>query len=206
MSLLSSPMSAELVRAMGSANVQPLWVHFRQLGSVQPDRMEAPMLWRWADIEPAVACAAAEISMEDAERRVLILNNPAFSPGIQTTGNLIGAVQALNPGDRADEHRHTMAATRMHIEGHAGDTSVEGLRYKMHRGDLILTPAWTWHAHENDTDRRVVWIDGLDVPFVRNYLDAAFFEPHAPDVMTRRAQRARRAQNGRAAAEGTTTQ
>src|SRR5947208_668286 len=138
MPLVSPPMSAKLADAMGYANLQPLWVHFRQLGSLQPDRMEAPMLWRWADIEPAVACAAAEISMEDAERRVLILNNPAFSPKIQTTGNLIGAVQVLNPGDRADQHRHTMAAIRMIIEADGGTTSVDGEPYEMHRGDLIL--------------------------------------------------------------------
>src|SRR5215813_12391888 len=84
------PMSARLSSAMGGANLQPLWVHFRELGSLQPDRMEAPMLWRWTDIEPAVGYAAEEIGMADAERLVLILSNPAFSPKIQTTGNLIG--------------------------------------------------------------------------------------------------------------------
>jgi gentisate 1,2-dioxygenase len=198
-------MSAKLADAMGCANLQPLWVHFRQLGSLQPDRMEAPMLWRWADIEPAVAYAAAEISMEDAERRVLILNNPAFSPKIQTTGNLIGAVQVLNPGDRADEHRHTMAAIRMIIEADGGTTSVDGEPYEMHRGDLILTPAWTWHAHHNDTARRVVWIDGLDVPLVRNSLDAAFFEEAPADMVTRSADGWRSEQGSPANGEAVAT-
>jgi gentisate 1,2-dioxygenase len=194
MSPASPPMSAKLADAMGSANLQPLWVHFRQLGSLQPDHMEASMLWRWAEIEPVVGYAAAEISMEHAERRVLLFNNPAFSPKIQTTGNLIGAVQVLNPGDRADEHRHTMAAIRMIIEADGGYTSVNGKQFEMHRGDLILTPAWTWHAHHNDTARRVVWIDGLDVPFVRNSLDAAFFEEAPADMVTRSAEGWRSAQ------------
>jgi gentisate 1,2-dioxygenase len=201
----SQPISARLSGAMDSAHLQPLWVHFRQLGSLQPDRMEAPMLWRWTDIEPAIGYAADEISMDDAERRVLILSNPAFSPTIQTTGNLIGAVQILNPGDRADEHRHTMAAVRMIIEADGGCTTVDGHPFEMRRGDLILTPAWTWHAHFNDTQRRVVWIDGLDVPFVRNSLDAAFFEPHAPaDALSRSphpADRWRWVQSGLAGAQ-----
>jgi gentisate 1,2-dioxygenase len=172
--------SDRLANAMNAANLQPLWIHYKQLGSLQPDSMEPPILWRWEEIQPAIECAANEVSMDQAERRVLILSNPAFAPTIQTTRNLIGAVQILNPGDRADEHRHTMAAVRMIVEADGGYTSVDGERFRMHRGDLILTPAWTWHAHANDTPNRIVWIDGLDVPFVRNALDTAFFEPHAP--------------------------
>jgi gentisate 1,2-dioxygenase len=45
-------------------------------------------------------------------------------------------------------------------------------------GDLVLTPPWTWHDHGNDTDEPVLWMDGLDVPFVRD-MDAVFFEPFA---------------------------
>jgi len=45
----------------------------------------------------------------------------------------------------------------------------------MHVGDLILTPSWTWHSHGNDTDRAMVWLDGLDVPLVGAF-DAGFSE------------------------------
>jgi len=172
--------SADLDRAMRAACLKPLWVHYRDLGSLQPNRMERPMHWRWTDMQQAIAKTAEQVSMEHAERRALILANPFFEPGIQTTRNLIGALQILNPGDSADEHRHTMAAIRMIIEADGGFTSVDGERYEMQHGDLILTPSWTWHAHANTTPRRIVWVDGLDVPFVRNSLDAAFFDPHAP--------------------------
>jgi gentisate 1,2-dioxygenase len=206
MTALSSQVSARLAGAMSKARVQPLWLLYRQLGSLQPDRMEAAMLWPWSDIQRAVDCAAEEVSMDDAERRALILSNPAFAPHIQTTSNLIAAVQILNPGDRADNHRHTMAAIRMIVEADGGFTSVDGQQYEMSRGDLILTPAWTWHAHANDTPRRIVWVDGLDVPLVRNSLDAAFFEPHAPDdvftQMPHPADRWRWAERGIAPAQG----
>ena len=30
--------------------------------------------------------------------------------------------------------------------------------------DLILTPNWAWHEHYNDSGKRIVWLDALDVP------------------------------------------
>jgi gentisate 1,2-dioxygenase len=39
----------------------------------------------------------------------------------------------------------------------------------MEVGDLILTPAWCWHAHEHLGKTRVVWFDGLDVPLHRHF-------------------------------------
>jgi gentisate 1,2-dioxygenase len=171
---------SDLNEAMEGARVKPLWVHFRDLGSREPNRMEPPEHWRWEDLQPVIDLASSEVSMDDAERRVLIMANPAFAPAIQTTGNLIGALQILEPGEDAHEHRHTMSAIRMILEADGGYTSVDGEQFMMERGDLILTPGWTWHAHSNTTDSRVVWFDGLDVPFVRGSLDAAFLEPNPP--------------------------
>jgi gentisate 1,2-dioxygenase len=45
----------------------------------------------------------------------------------------------------------------------------------MSRGDLVLTPNWTWHDHGCESDRPMVWMDGLDLPLVGD-LDAVFFE------------------------------
>jgi gentisate 1,2-dioxygenase len=38
----------------------------------------------------------------------------------------------------------------------------------MRSGDLIVTPNWTWHCHENDSAAAVTWVDILDVPLVRS--------------------------------------
>jgi gentisate 1,2-dioxygenase len=43
---------------------------------------------------------------------------------------------------------------------------------------LVLIPPWTWHDHGNGSDEPVLWMDGLDLPFVRD-MDANFFEPFA---------------------------
>ncbi|WP_416070212.1 cupin domain-containing protein [Streptomyces scabiei] len=45
----------------------------------------------------------------------------------------------------------------------------------MRRGDLLLTPGMHFHEHHNTTDRPMVWIDGLDIPLVRQ-LVFGFFE------------------------------
>ena len=50
----------------------------------------------------------------------------------------------------------------------------------MHPGDLVLTPAWTFHDHTNDGDEPMIWFDGLDLPIIAA-LDISFFENH-PDL------------------------
>jgi gentisate 1,2-dioxygenase len=58
---------------------------------------------------------------------------------------------------------------------------IDGDRVPMEPGDLILTPAWSWHGHIHPGgDEPVVWLDGLDVPFVTG-LRAGFYrdDPHA---------------------------
>jgi gentisate 1,2-dioxygenase len=84
-------------------------------------------------------------------------------------------LQLILPGETAPVHRHSQAALRFVMEGEGAYTTVNGVRADMHVGDLILTPSWTWHSHGNDTDRPMVWLDGLDVPLVAA-VDAGFSE------------------------------
>jgi gentisate 1,2-dioxygenase len=41
--------------------------------------------------------------------------------------------------------------------------------------DMILTPAWCWHEHANPGGQRVIWLDVLDAPLIRQ-LDVVRFE------------------------------
>jgi gentisate 1,2-dioxygenase len=47
----------------------------------------------------------------------------------------------------------------------------------MEDGDLILTPQGCWHEHAHEGDENMVWIDGLDVPFVQA-LQQISFDPY----------------------------
>ncbi len=167
---------AGLIADLGASGLHPLWDRYARITPAAPAPSDTPFIWRWRDIEPFVARAAAEVPMEDAERRALIMAHPAFGGETRTTHGLLSAFTVLEPGDRALPHRHTAAAIRFSTQAEGAVTFVDGRRCEMLPGDLVLTPPWVWHGHVNESGRRTVWFDAADMPLV-NGLDANFFDP-----------------------------
>ncbi len=167
---------ALLISDLGRANIHPLWDRYKRITPVAPQPKDAPMHWRWREIEPFTERAAKEVAIEDVERRALILANPAFGGDTVTTQNLIGAFTVLEPGDKAVPHRHTAAAIRFSTRAEGAVTIVNGRRCEMKEGDLVLTPPMCWHGHINQAGRRTVWFDAANMPAICA-LDASFFEP-----------------------------
>ena len=135
--------------------------------------------WKWRDLQTLIDMTASVVSTEEAERRVLMLQNPAHDHtgrGGTATPNLTANLQILMPGERARPHRHQIHALRFVMEGSGATTLVDGKKCPMEPGDMILTPAWTWHEHVHEGNERMIWFDGLDAPFRRS-MDAATFEP-----------------------------
>jgi gentisate 1,2-dioxygenase len=66
---------------------------------------------------------------------------------------------------------------RFIIEGEGAYTAVDGERTLMSPGDFVITPSWTWHDHGNESERVMVWLDGLDMHIV-NMCDASFREEY----------------------------
>jgi gentisate 1,2-dioxygenase len=165
--------------AIEDAHVVALWEVYR--GAAPEPHSEPAFHWPWRVIGPLMDRAVAEASMDEAERRVLSLANPAFGrdQSFRATTNLNAGLQILMPGENARPHRHTMDALRFVIEGTGAATVVNGKRCEMEPGDLILTPGWTWHEHEHNGKTRVVWLDSLDVPLVHD-VGFPFFEPGPP--------------------------
>jgi len=166
-----------LAALLESHNVQPLWKRFHSIASREPQPVDQAMHWSWQTMQALIERSVEGVPMEHAERRALVMANPDFNGQLITTGTMTGAFQIIEPGESADPHRHTAAAIRFIIESDGAITSVNGQGCEMRPGDLILTPAWTWHGHRNDTSQRAVWFDGLDVPLVRFNTDAFFYEP-----------------------------
>jgi gentisate 1,2-dioxygenase len=164
------PYSAALQRASVSA----LWQR-----NVYPPRGEQPRLWRWAELEPLLAQAVTEASdMQATERRVLtLIQQDVFGADdfVTTTTNLSANYQVLMPGETAPAHRHTMNALRFVVDGAGAVTIVDGKTCPMAERDMILTPAWCWHEHANPGGQRVIWLDVLDAPLIRQ-LDVVRFE------------------------------
>ncbi|WP_321812263.1 MULTISPECIES: gentisate 1,2-dioxygenase [unclassified Burkholderia] len=164
-------------RELDKDNLGPLWEVLKGLVPREPKPKAVPYAWSYEKIRQKLITASELISAEDAERRVLVLQNPGLPGTSQITDTLYAGLQILLPGEVAPAHRHTQAALRFVIEGGGAYTSVNGERTMMHPGDFIITPAWTWHDHGSSADGPVVWMDSLDLPLVR-FLGAGFREEH----------------------------
>jgi gentisate 1,2-dioxygenase len=136
------------------------------------------VLFRYDEIRPHVLEAGRLISAEEAERRVLVLENPALRGQSCITQSLYAGLQLILPGEVAPAHRHSQTALRLVLDGAGAYTAVDGERTTMRYGDFIITPSWTFHDHGNVGPDPVVWLDGLDIPLVR-FLDAGFAEKSA---------------------------
>lgn len=163
--------------AMAAASVTALWERVERVNAP----LEPAHIWYWETMDPLLDSAVEATGMDSAERRVLTLNNPAYADIGRNCAitNLSVNLQVLMPGERARPHRHSMNALRFVVEGDDAVTVVDGKPCPMRPGDMVLTPAWTWHEHVHEGQGRSVWVDALDVPFVE-YLEACIFEPGPP--------------------------
>jgi gentisate 1,2-dioxygenase len=145
----------------------PLWERLAKLVPPEPEIAAVPYLWDYDDLRPILLESAELITEEEAERRVLILENPGLSGQSAVTNTLFAGFQLIMPGEIAPSHRHTPSALRFIIEGQDAYTSVNGERADMTPGDLILTPSWCWHDHGHEGQDPVVWLDVLDIPLLK---------------------------------------
>lgn len=139
-----------------------------------------PHLWPWSVIYSCLMESGEVVKLggvdDAAKRRTVQLVNPALTERKATSRTLQMSIQLVKPGERAECHRHTMAALRFVVEGDGvGYTNVEGEEMLMEPGDLVLTPNWTWHDHYNAGTKNLVWLDVLDAHLTR-HLDAGFQE------------------------------
>ena len=148
-----------------------------RIAAREPTRGGVPIQWKWSQLRSYAMRAGQLITAEEAERRVLVLENPSFAGEGRATNSLYAGIQLILPGEIAPSHRHTASALRMIMEGSGAYTAVNGERVIMSPGDFIVTPSNSFHDHGNDGDEPVLWLDGLDV-FVVNLLNAPFNQDH----------------------------
>jgi gentisate 1,2-dioxygenase len=153
----------------------PLWDFFHEWFTPEPRVRAVGHLWPYEQLRPVLLESAAVVSAAEAERRVLVLENPGLGGCRLVTDSLYAGLQLIVPGESAPVHRHTPAALRFIVEGHGAYTAVNGERAFMEPGDLIITPSWAWHEHGNETSEPTIWLDVLDVATVR-FFGATFTE------------------------------
>src|SRR5882762_9735508 len=164
---------AEFYSRLRSRGLAPLWEVLSSLVTPVPRTPAQAVKWSFSAIRPLLLEAGELITAAEAERRVLILENPALAGQSRITSTLYAGLQLILPGEIAPAHRHSQSALRLVLDGEGAYTAVDGERTTMRRGDFIVTPTRTWHDHGNPGTQPVIWLDGLDIPLVR-FLDAGF--------------------------------
>jgi gentisate 1,2-dioxygenase len=178
-----TPERQEFYARIAGAGLAPLWEVMKGLITREPKSAAVPHLWRYEAIRPFILEAGSLITAKEAERRVLILENPGLPGQSRITNSLYAGLQLILPGEVAPAHRHTQSALRFVVEGSGAYTAVDGEKTIMRPGDFVITPSWTWHDHGNESSEPMVWLDGLDIPIV-GFLDASFAESHTADTHT----------------------
>jgi gentisate 1,2-dioxygenase len=173
-----SPPRDDYHARIAAADLAPLWTFFHDWFRGSPHASSVPTLWNYRALRPLVLEAAQIISTEEAERRVLVLENPGLRGRHLATESLYAGLQLIMPGEIARSHRHSPAALRFILEGKGAYTAVNGEKCYMEPGDFIITPSWTWHDHGNEGVGPTVWMDVLDVP-LNQMLGTTFSEPYS---------------------------
>ncbi len=156
-------------------NLTALWEVLSDIVVEEPRPKSVATVWHYDEIRGFIAEAGTLITAKEAIRRVLVLENPGLRGTSRITESLYAGLQLILPGEVAPSHRHSQSALRFVVEGQGAFTAVEGEKTIMNPGDFVITPSWTWHDHGNESDKPMVWMDGLDVPLVA-ILNATFAE------------------------------
>jgi gentisate 1,2-dioxygenase len=185
--LLQPPRETELLARAAEYHTKPLWAQMSRLNPPLPNPKCRPHVWDYEQIRPTLLQAGEIITEKQAERRVLMLVNPARggkyaenylirsgrlinrAEAPYSTDTIYAGLQLVMPNETAPAHRHTAFACRFIIEGEGGFTAVHGRRIQMKRGDVILTPTWNWHDHGKDGSGPMIWLDGLDLPLFTHF-------------------------------------
>jgi gentisate 1,2-dioxygenase len=166
---------------IGGENLTPLWEVLGDLVPQRPRTPCVPALWRYQTARAHLLEAGRLITAKEAERRVLVLENPGLRGHSSITHTLYAGLQLILPGEVAPSHRHAQSALRFVVEGSGAYTAVDGERATMRPGDFIVTPSWTFHDHGNPGSGPVIWLDGLDIPMIA-FFDAGFAERYPEEV------------------------
>ncbi len=114
-------------------DMAPLWEVLRNVVTKEPKSKCSANVWHFNDIKNLMLEAGDVISAEEAERRVLVLENPSLRGQSRVTNSLFAGVQLIMPGEIAEAHKHVSSAIRLVLEGKGAYTAVDGEKAAMAR-------------------------------------------------------------------------
>jgi gentisate 1,2-dioxygenase len=164
-----------------SKNMFPFWATSSDVAHDEIQQLigtsrAIPFLWRCAeDIEPILDRAVELVTMDDSERRSLILVNPGLAPKRASVSTMYTAYRLNDANEIMPPHRHSPSAVRFGLKGKGNFTGVDGENIVFGPGDMVLTPNDTWHNHGTVGNERALNLSVLDLPLVET-LNAVHFE------------------------------
>ncbi|MGM8366414.1 cupin domain-containing protein [Virgibacillus sp. W0181] len=130
-----------------------------------------PASWKWEEVYPKMMESLDESGA--GSTGVSLVHKDLEGAGVSPSMNVI--VQVFKPGEKDHAHRHSNVALFLVFEGE-GYSMIDGEKIEWKKGDLVLAPAWSDHAHCNTSEtENAILVTFQDVPQVSN-LGAWFFE------------------------------
>src|SRR5947208_592217 len=139
-----TPEREAFYKKIDGENLTALWTVMSDLITPEPKSACRPHLWKFDIIRDYMTEAGKLITAKEAERRVLVLENPGLRGQSKITTSLFAGVQMVVPGDVAPAHRHSQSALRFVLEGHGAATAVDGARTLMEPGDFAMPTIGTF--------------------------------------------------------------
>lgn len=163
-----------------AGNMFPFWatsstVEHDEVKQLMASAKAIPFVWKYADILPMLERAAKLVTMDDSERRSLILCNPGLTPKRASVSTMYTAYRLNDPDEIMPPHKHSPSAIRFGLTGQGNFTGVEGEDIVFGPGDMVLTPNDAWHNHGTVGGEPAVNLSVLDLPLVET-LHAVHFE------------------------------
>ena len=95
-----------------SKNMFPFWaasqgVEHDEIKQLMASPKAVPFVWKYSDIEPLLQRAARLVSMDDSERRSLILVNPGLAPKRASVSTMYTAYRLNDPDEIMPPHKHS---------------------------------------------------------------------------------------------------
>ena len=112
-----TPEREAFYKKIDGENLSALWNVMSDLITPEPRSACRPHLWKFDSIRDYMTEAGKLITAKEAERRVLVLENPGLRGQSKITTSLFAGVQMVVPGDVAPAHRHSQSALRFVLEG-----------------------------------------------------------------------------------------
>src|SRR5690349_24809045 len=124
--VLKTPEREAFYKKIEGQSLAALWNVMSDIITPEPRSACRPHLWKFDMILDYMTEAGKLITAKEAERRVLILENPGLRGQSKVTTSLFAGVQMVVPGDVAPAHRHSQSALGFVLEGKGAATAAAG--------------------------------------------------------------------------------